>query len=232
MRASLTTDDYVIGTHFKGISTTESERGLVQVELTEAASEPDANAINTNIIAFPTANNSSLIRQNLTARSKTTDKRKSPVILIENNQMLNCYGVAEYFLAHISEDEGDLISNLKLQKLLYYAQGFHLALYDTALFPERIEAWMHGPVVPDLYHEYKKYGGGALPLPKGVDFSIYNEQTRDLLDEVSSVFGQFSAWKLANMTHDEPPWKEAAPNKSEITHEALTAYFKTQLISG
>jgi uncharacterized phage-associated protein len=50
--------------------------------------------------------------------------------------MLNCDDVAKYFLAQASEDAGDLISNLKLQKLVYYAQGFHLALYDTPLFPE------------------------------------------------------------------------------------------------
>ena len=64
---------------------------------------------------------------------------------------------AKYFLAQASEDAGDLISNLKLQKLVYYAQGFHLALYDEPLFLEAIEAWTHGPVVPDLYRHYKKY---------------------------------------------------------------------------
>ena len=69
--------------------------------------------------------------------------------------MLSCDDAAKYFLAQVSEDAGDLISNLKLQKLLYYAQGFHLALYDQPLFPEAIEAWTHGPVVPDLYRHYK-----------------------------------------------------------------------------
>lgn len=157
---------------------------------------------------------------------------KPPFIVTENKTMLTCDGVANYFLAHVSEDEGDLISNLKLQKLMYYAQGFHLALHDTPLFPESIEAWMHGPVVPELYQVYKQYGAGALPLPTGIDFSIYDEETRELLDEVNSVFGQFSAWKLANMTHGEPPWQEAAKDKSEISHEAMKSYFKTQLISG
>ncbi len=61
--------------------------------------------------------------------------------------MLSCDDAAKYFLAQTSEDAGDLISNLKLQKLLYYAQGFHLALYDEPLFPEAIEAWTHGPVL-------------------------------------------------------------------------------------
>jgi uncharacterized phage-associated protein len=59
--------------------------------------------------------------------------------------------VAEFFLAKTDEDEGDLISNLKLQKLCYYAQGLALAVRDQPLFPEPIEAWLHGPVVPTLY---------------------------------------------------------------------------------
>lgn len=62
--------------------------------------------------------------------------------------MLNCFDVAKYFLAQQDETAGDLISNLKLQKLIYYAQGFHLAISDRPLFPEPIKAWIHGPAVP------------------------------------------------------------------------------------
>ena len=53
--------------------------------------------------------------------------------------------VAEYFLSRVDEDAGDSLSNLKIQKLAYYAQGYHLALHGTPLFNERIEAWQHGP---------------------------------------------------------------------------------------
>lgn len=105
--------------------------------------------------------------------------------------MLNCYDIAKYFLCLVDEEAGDLISNLKLQKLVYYAQGFHLAIYNIPLFHEPIEAWTHGPVIPDLYHEYKQYGLGAIPQPDNVDFSKYDETTKKLLDEVYSVFGQF-----------------------------------------
>jgi len=143
--------------------------------------------------------------------------------------MLSCDDAAKYFLAQASEDAGDLISNLKLQKLLYYAQGFHLALYDEPLFPEAIEAWTHGPVFPDLYRHYKKYGAGAIPYPEDIDFSIYDEETKSLLDEVYCVFGQFAAWKLRNMTQEEYPWKLAAQNSGIITHQSLKEYFKTQL---
>ena len=101
--------------------------------------------------------------------------------------MLSCYDVAQYFLAKADEDAGDLMSNLKLQKLVYYAQGFALVLWDKSLFPERIEAWIHGPVVPALYREYKSYGAEAIPSPRELDFSKYDQETRDLLDEVYAV---------------------------------------------
>jgi uncharacterized phage-associated protein len=144
--------------------------------------------------------------------------------------MLSCHEVAKYFLTLVDEDAGDLISNLKLQKLVYYAQGFYLALYDRPLFPEPLEAWIHGPVVPELFHTYKTYGAGAIPSPNDVDFSRYDPLTREVLDEVYNVFGQFAAWKLRNLTHEEPPW-ENTPVGGEISYKAMRDYFKTQLVN-
>ena len=142
--------------------------------------------------------------------------------------MANCHEVAAYLLAKQDADSGDLISNLKLQKLAYYAQGFCLAMHGRPLFPERIEAWTHGPVVPDLYHAYNAYQGNALPCPDGVNLEAFNAEEIELMDEVYSVYGQFSAWKLRNMTHEEAPWKHAG-RSAEISHSALAEYFKTQL---
>ena len=143
--------------------------------------------------------------------------------------MLNCYDVANYFLAQQDESAGDLISNLKLQKLVYYAQGFHLVLCDRPLFSEAIAAWTHGPVVPELYEYYKKYGNGAIPCPAEIDFTRYDEETRSILDEVYSVFGQYSAWKLRNMTQAEYPWQAASSTRSIISDRSMKEYFKTQV---
>jgi uncharacterized phage-associated protein len=141
--------------------------------------------------------------------------------------MIPAIDVARYFLSLVDEEAGDLISNLKLQKLLYYAQGFHLALYGDALFFDPIEAWAHGPVVADVYHQYKEYGG--LPIPSDdFDFNILNGQEKEFLDDIYSTFGQYSAWKLREMTHDEPPWVNAYNEDVPgiiITHEALRDYF-------
>ncbi len=144
--------------------------------------------------------------------------------------MLSCFDVANYFLSLVDETAGDGISNLKLQKLVYYGQGFSLALTGEPLFSEPIEAWTHGPVVPALYHEYKRYGSGSIPTPLDFDAATIPEDTAELLDEVYNVYGQFSAWKLRDMTHEELPWKNAQSlDGKTISHEALGNYFGTRL---
>ena len=145
--------------------------------------------------------------------------------------MLTAHQVAEYILSLSDPDEGDIISNLKLQKLLYYAQGFHLALYGDPLFPEKIVAWNLGPVVPEVYHEYKTYGSNHIPPPDDINFEIYSEEIRELLKDVYTIFGQFSAWRLRQMTHDEPPWRDT-PSENVISLKRMKEYFVTQLADG
>ncbi|WP_222702345.1 Panacea domain-containing protein [[Haemophilus] ducreyi] len=104
-----------------------------------------------------------------------------------------------YFLSQCnSEENGDLISNLKIQKLVYYAQGFSLAINNKPLFSEKIQAWTHGPVTPELYNKYKQYGNGALPTTDlDIDFDKFSNEEKDLLNDINDVYGQFSAWKLS-----------------------------------
>ena len=141
--------------------------------------------------------------------------------------------VAKYFLSRSDEEAGDTMSNLKLQKLLYYAQGFHLAMFDEPLFIEPIEAWRHGPVVRQVYAEYAWYGSGSIPAPAGFDpAGVMDQETHDLLGEVHKVYGQYSAWRLREMTHAESPWQNAwkpDTGPTVIPHEAMRDYFKTLL---
>lgn len=139
--------------------------------------------------------------------------------------MATALDVSKYFLCLIDPDVGDLISNLKLQKLVYYAQGFHLAMHGSPLFNEEILAWEHGPVVESLYHIYKDFGSSAIPVPENFNDEVLTTQEKELLKEVFEVYGQFSAWKLRNMTHSEQPWIETKRNHP-ISNEVMAAYFK------
>lgn len=142
--------------------------------------------------------------------------------------MISCFDAARYFLALVNADAGDSLSNLKLQKLVYYAQGFHLALFDVPLFAERIEAWQYGPVVPEMYHEFKKFGAGPVQMEGELDGDKYSAEVLSLLEEVYSVYGQFSAVRLMNITHQEPPWLQTS-NGCEISLDLMRDYFKTQI---
>lgn len=157
---------------------------------------------------------------------------KDKKLLLGGDTMATVFDVANYFLTQSDEEAGDLISNLKLQKLVYYAQGFHLAVYGRPLFDNVIEAWQHGPVAPDLYHAHKHHGSAAIPAPVNADFSMLSDEQRELLDEVYAVYGQFSGWKLRNMTHEEAPWKDVADGFNvTITPEAMAEFFATRLTS-
>jgi uncharacterized phage-associated protein len=118
----------------------------------------------------------------------------------------NASTIARWFLAWADSEEEGALSNLKLQKLLYYAQGHHLARFGAPLFADEIQAWAHGPVVPAVYRQYKDHGSNAIPFTEDFDFFQVDTETTDLLASVWETFGSKSAWKLREMTHSEAPW--------------------------
>ena len=145
--------------------------------------------------------------------------------------MLTCYDIAHYFITSVDVKCGEGLTHLKLQKLLYYAQGFHLALYDTPLFSEAIEAWHHGPIVLEVYEQYKEHKDQFLQVPERVDLPIYPSDIKELLNEVHNTYGQFSAWKLKELTLEEPLWKNAYGCEDFIiSQEEMRTFFKALLV--
>jgi uncharacterized phage-associated protein len=145
--------------------------------------------------------------------------------------MLTAMDVAKFFIWKSAQSEGGAaVSNLKLQKLIYYAKGFYQALNDSALFPETLEAWLHGPVVPSVYHAFKAYGSGPIEV---VDFdsSKFNHDELLFLTEIWDLYGQFSAWRLREMSHSDKPWLDHEADASAILDSELGAYFKTKLVN-
>lgn len=140
--------------------------------------------------------------------------------------------IALWFLNHVrslSNDENEeYLTNLKLQKLLYYAQGASLALHDRPLFDDRIEHWTHGPVVPDVYRIYSKYGGSPIIFDEDYEEKI-DSDTDALLVDVYDTFGCYSAWGLRNLTHGEDQLKNTSRN-DEITQESIKKYFKEHYV--
>lgn len=138
------------------------------------------------------------------------------------------------FLLKLAYDSGDLLTNKKLQKLIYYAQAWYLALYNKPLFNDKIEAWVFGPVQPDVYHRFKKYKWDR--IPKLSTSPKLPEDVEDHLKEIMDAYMRFSSWDLERLTHTEDPWKSARaglppdePSNAEISPEAIREYFKKVL---
>ena len=139
--------------------------------------------------------------------------------------------IAEWFLnknrIQMNFEDSEYITNLKLQKLLYYAQGYFLAKKDTPLFEEDFLAWEHGPVIRKIYDKYKVNGANGIKYDS--DFKIdIDKETERILEEVYNEYGQYTAWKLRNMTHEEEPWK-TTPRNEIISKEKIKDYFKPRV---
>lgn len=143
--------------------------------------------------------------------------------------------VAEYLLSKVNVEIGESISNLQLQKLVYYAQGWHLAFYGTPLFVEEIQAWRYGPVVKPLYDELERFGAMGIPCPDELSAEARElaPEERALLDAVWQSYAHIYPPHLIDRTHLEDPWIEAraglpadARSTAPISHESLARYFR------
>ncbi|MEA4863719.1 MAG: DUF4065 domain-containing protein [Victivallaceae bacterium] len=142
--------------------------------------------------------------------------------------MSTCIDVANYFLRCPEySDPSDAISNMKLQKLLYFAQGHALAILGHPLFDEDFEAWPHGPVIPSIYQRYKQYKGDAIVPPQSVDLKSFKPDEKALLEQVWLTYGGYSAWGLSNLSHVSMPWKTHKESGGTIAKDEMCAYFAT-----
>lgn len=160
-------------------------------------------------------------------------------INMENN-IRNAIDVSRYIINECHKQNLS-ISNLKLQKLLYFAQGYSLALTDTPLFYNEIEAWDFGPVVPEVYREYKMFGANEIPVIDSyydIDFdsedflseikfddNIFNGNQKLIMNAVVKQFGKFTANDLVNMTHKQSPWKDSYKIDKNISKDKIKTFF-------
>ena len=131
------------------------------------------------------------------------------------------------------------LSHLKLQKLLFYCQAFHIASKDVPMYKEDVLAWTYGPVVNEVYKKYKSYGGQAIVAIAETDQEEGDDNKYGIpaesLSTISSIldaFGHLSAIALMEKTHRETPWIEAYKkgHGSVITHEAMKNYYRELLV--
>ena len=150
--------------------------------------------------------------------------------------------VSHYIIVYSNKKDYG-VSNLKLQKLLYFVQAFFLINDCPPCFDEKIEGWDFGPVVPEIYREYKRYGGMDIPtIDYYVKFDkkniwnteriyyedIISDDDKEMIQAVVDKFAHCSATFLVNLTHNQDPWINAYVNgqRNEITKEDIKRYFE------
>lgn len=158
--------------------------------------------------------------------------------------MLDVIDVAR-FIVNYSNDKDYVITNLRLQKLLYFVQAYYLCFTSEKepCFKDEIEAWDFGPVVPAVYREFKIYGSGSIPkINYYISFDSQDEWNakREQLDEnkipkddrdiIASVVDQFSSYSttdLVSLTHRQQPWKNAYARSINrvISKDSIKEYF-------
>lgn len=145
---------------------------------------------------------------------------------------LTASNIADYFL-YVANESGSYISNLKLQKLVFYAQAWHLAIYENPLFEEEFEAWVRGPVIPALYREYQHFSWK--PILKEVQEPKFSPELQDFLNDLIEVYFFRDALELEMMTHREEPWIKARnglpmsePSNAIISKQSMKDFYKSR----
>jgi uncharacterized phage-associated protein len=149
----------------------------------------------------------------------------------------SAFTVAKVIL-HLAGKRNISITNLKLQKLLYYSQAWYLAILKKPLFHERIEAWIHGPVIPPVFGEYKSFRWNPLTDP-GETFIEDGDPAWPIMNhlgEVMDAYADLSGPQLEALTHEENPWKDArrglaqdAPSTAVISHASMRDFYSTKI---
>jgi uncharacterized phage-associated protein len=154
--------------------------------------------------------------------------------------LVSAHCVADYFLLQVDQNSGDSLTNLKLQKLIYYGQAWHLAHHGRPMFVERIKAWAHGPVVPDVWHRFKGYKWDALDTSavRCDPYEDLHSDDLDLLWQVWTIYSPFSGKQLETLTHSEDPWRTAYGDRPpgakcdvEITHRSMQDFYGKRLLA-
>lgn len=154
----------------------------------------------------------------------------------------NVLDLALYIINYCNE-KGNSISNLQLQKIVYYVQAAFLVERGKPCFDEEIVHWTYGPVVEKVYNEFRGYGFN--PIPKdaryidvvfnnvtnkveihkhGFDNKLFMNSDGALINRVVDAYSGFEPFKLVNKTHKESPWMDTLKNQI-ITKESIRNYY-------
>lgn len=117
------------------------------------------------------------------------------------------------------------ITNLKLQKVLYYIQGYFYKNFERPAFADEIHKWQYGPVVPTVYYEYNSYGSLPLNACSAFEHCKFNSREEHLIKSIVEKCSYIATSKLVSMTHSERPWIKSILG-DVINNKDIELFFK------
>lgn len=136
--------------------------------------------------------------------------------------------IAEYVIEYCNKHNLS-ISNLRLQRLLYFIQAYFLmqSKGERAAFSDDIEAWDVGPVIPNVFNKYKRFGTGQIPYYDGSYADMFPDDNRNYIEDVIEYFKDKSSVYMMEITHRQKPWSSAYNRNTNntISIETITDYF-------
>lgn len=145
--------------------------------------------------------------------------------------MISAADVSNFYIDMYMKSE-DCMTNLRLNKFLYFAQGWSLVRLKKPLFNDTIEAWDYGPVVPNVYHKY--YVCGKMPIDivsESYSEKVFTKEQKDLLLDIANKYGKYSTGELVNISHmPGSPWSAvyARSSSREIPLKSIADYFSKE----
>ena len=139
------------------------------------------------------------------------------------NKIIEIYNSKMDVLAKEYDIEPEYITNLKIQKLLYFVQALCLLVFNKEAFDEKIMAWSYGPVVKEVYQKYKDNKNKEIVISK--KSKRISNGLELIINKVIDGYGDMETTKLIDFTHEERPWKETKINK-EIINDKILDYYK------
>ena len=118
------------------------------------------------------------------------------------------------------------ITNLKLQKLLYFIQGENCRIRHNRLIKDDFYAWQLGPVVPEVYTEYAIFSSATIPNTESS--AEFSEETMRIMDQVLLRYATKSTWHLVDLSHSQGPWKynyQTFGDKAIIPYKSIESYY-------
>ena len=134
----------------------------------------------------------------------------------------------------MTQQDGKSITNLRLQKFLYYAWGYYWNSFKQYLFKDDIEAWKYGPVVKDVYDEYKIFDGGDIIIDENIieeNKTKFNQQ-QEFFYSFYNFMKKYDTLALVDASHKEKPWKKTFKKNGKYhLHRIIKRFFRAFVIN-